>query len=38
MDTIDERMTCDPTKNFILTETRNLRIAGAKMITHSRKI
>jgi hypothetical protein len=28
----------DPTKNFILTETRNLRIAEAKIITYSRKI
>jgi hypothetical protein len=38
MDKIDERMTCYPTKKFILTETKNLRIAGAKMITQSRKI
>jgi hypothetical protein len=38
MDYIDERMTCDSTKDFILAETRNLRIAGAKMITQSRKI
>jgi hypothetical protein len=38
MNKIEERMTYDPTKNFILTETRNLRIAGTKMITQSRMI
>jgi hypothetical protein len=38
MDNIDERMAYDPTKNFILTEKRNLKIAGAKIIRHSRKI
>jgi len=38
MNKIEERMIYDLTKNFILTETRNLRIAGAKMITQSRMI
>jgi len=38
MDKIDEIMTYDPTRNFILTETRNLKIAGAKIIVQSRKI